>query len=251
MNTINKQIQQPSFSSRCPEIRDAQWVCQKVKSFPHISPSKVTVPIVGLAYKNPNVYKRFSKYPYPDLFNIPQEHKITRIFDWQRRIVQKINNARDEWTGKRRGDFRLFEAILGQIKYSKLGNCGEDAFLSATILKLNGVEHTYTATLKIDDLLHDHAVCAFNRNGQPFSGEIKRDTILIDPWIGIADFAANIIPKYKNLYSEFFNGIKPDSKITFDRVKRINLNNNEQFLLKIEYPELLYHKTGRRFMRNQ
>lgn len=112
MNTISQQIKQPSFSSRCPEIRDAQWVCQKVKSFPHISSTKITIPVTYLAYKHPTLYDKFTKFPYANLFKIPEEHKIVRIFEWQTRLVEKINRAREEWRAHRNGDFKTVGAIL-------------------------------------------------------------------------------------------------------------------------------------------
>ena len=251
MNTISQQIQQPSFTSRCPEIRDAQWVCQKVKSFPHISSTKVTIPITNLAYKHPTLYGKFTKFPYADLFKIPEEHKIVRIFEWQKRLVDKINRARDEWGVLRKGDFKTVGAILGQFKYNKLGNCGEDAFLSAAILKLNGIENAYTASLKIDKHSHDHAVCVFNRNDKPYSGKIERDTIIIDPWIGVADFATNVFQKYKDSFSKYFVGLNQDSKISFDKIRRINISGEEEFLLTLKRPELLYPESNRCFMQKK
>ena len=251
MNTISQQIKQPSFSSRCPEIRDAQWVCQKVKSFPHISSTKITIPVTDLAYKHPTLYDKFTKFPYANLFKIPEEHKIVRIFEWQTRLVEKINRAREEWRVHRNGDFKTVGAILGQFKYNKLGNCGEDAFLSAAILRLNRIENAYTASLKIDKLSQDHAVCVFNRSGKPYSGKIDRDTIIIDPWIGVADFATNVFQKYKDSFSKYFVGLNQNSKISFDKIRRINISGEEEFLLTLKRPELLYPESNRCFMQKK
>lgn len=251
MNTINKQIQQPSFSSRCPEIRDAQWVCQKVKSFPHISSTKVTIPVTDLAYKHPDLYNKFTRFPYPDLFKKPEEHKIVRIFEWQKNLVKKMSHARDDWGVLRKGDFKTVGAILGQFKYNRLGNCGEDAFLSAAILRLNGIKNAYTASIKIDKYSQDHAVCAFNRSGKPYSGKIERDTIIIDPWIGVADFASNVFQKYKDSFSKYFVGLNQDSKIFFDNIRKFNISGEEEFLLSIRRPELLYPESNRCFMQKK
>lgn len=251
MNTINKQIQQPSFTSRCPEIRDAQWVCQKVKSFTHISSTKTAIPVTDLAYKHPALYDKFSKFPYPDLFKKPEEHKIVRIFEWQKKLVKKMNRARDDWGVLRKGDLKTVGAILGQFKYNRLGNCGEDAFLSAAILRLNGVENAYTTSIKIDKYLQDHAVCAFNRSGKPYSGKIERDTIIIDPWIGVADFATNVFQKYKDSFSKYFVGLNQDSKIFFDNIRKFNISGEEEFLLSLKRPELLYPESNRCFMQKK
>lgn len=251
MNTVSSRNTQQSVTARCPQVRDAQWVCQKVKSFPHISSTKVTIPIANLADKHAGLYEKFVKFPFASLFKSPEDNKIARIFEWHQRLIQKMNRARDEWGVLRKGDYKTVGAILGQFKYNKLGNCGEDAFLSAAILKVNGVENAYIAKLTIDKLTQDHVACVFNKDGRPYSGKIEKDTMIIDPWLGVADFASKVFQKYKNLFSDYFIGLRPDSKISFGEIKRINLTGEETLLLSIKRPELLYPNSERCFMQKK
>lgn len=251
VNTISYHNKNTAFTSRCPQIRDAQWVCQKVKSFPHISSTKVVATTSELVKKHINAQDRYLFILSPELFQKPQERKILKLIEWQGKLEEKMVKTRKKWAALKKENFRAIDTILKQFKQDKLGNCGEDAFVSAAILRLNGVKNVYTAGLKIDKCQQDHAICIFNKNGKPYSGKVERDTIIIDPWFGAADFAHNIIQKYKNLYSNFFEKLKPNSEISFYKVQKFNLSQEEVFLLSIQRPELLYPENNRCFMQKK
>ena len=253
MNNLNFSQNSPSFTARSPQIKDAQWVARTVRSIPHVSSTRVSAPMWGLQEKYSDLYIRFlNKKPYEHFVaRDEQEMKIVKLFAWQKRLIKKLVKAREEWRVGVKDDYRRVTNVLGQFKYDKIGNCGEDAFLSASIVKMNGVKNVYTARMNIDDAQVDHVVCVFNPDGSKFDGKVKKDTIIIDSWINEADFASNMFVKYKNLCKKFFFNLKPQSKISFRDIKPIELSGSEQLLLSMKYEKLHYPSSTREFMQKK
>lgn len=249
-NSINQNI---PFTARPPQIKDAQWVARTVRSFPHISTTRISASMWKLQEQNLGLYDRFvSKKPF-EHFMPQNEHelKIVKLFAWQKRIINRIAKARDEWSVGHKDDYRRVGNVLNQFKYDKIGNCGEDAFLSAAIVKMNGVKNVYTAKMKVDDSPIDHVVCVFNSDGSSFNGKVKKDTIIIDSWIDQADFASNMFVKYKNLCQKFFFNLKPKSEIGFREITPVELTGEEQFVLSLKYDKLRYPSLTREFMQKK
>ena len=253
MNNLNFSQNSPSFTARSPQIKDAQWVARTVRSFPHISTTRISAPMWNLQEQNLNLYDRFMNKKSFEVL-VPrneQEFKMINLFAWQKKIIKRLASARREWGVGRKDDFRRVGNILGQLKYDKIGNCGEDAFLSAAIVKMNGVENVCTAKINIDDAQVDHVVCVFNPDGSKFDGKVKKDTIIIDSWINEADFASNMFVKYKNLCKKFFFNLKPQSQISFRDVKPVELSASEQLVLSAKYEKLHYPSLTREFMQKK
>lgn len=242
-----------SFTARAPQVRDAQWVCRKVRSFPHISTTRISAKMWDLKEQNWNLYDRFtSTKPFEHFFpKNEHEFKITKLFAWQKRIIKRITYAREDWRVGAKDDYRKVSNIMGQLKYDKIGNCGEDAFLSAAITKINGVNNVCTAKMKIDNSPIDHIVCVFNADDSVFNGKIKKDTIIIDSWINQADFASNMFVKYKNLCQKFFFNLKPNSEIGFREITPIKLSGEEKLVLSLKYDKLRYPSVTRSFMQKK
>ncbi len=177
-----------SFNGRCPQIRDAQWIARKVISeYPHISTSRLGKQITEIQKNNVDVFCKFmqSKRKFSGIK--PQSQKeniIFRIFDWRTTFSDKIDNARNAWVPTSKNESGFINNLINQLKYEKVGNCGEDAMLSQAILKINGVENAYTASLRVDGAPIDHCVCVFNKDGSIFDGTVNKNTIIIDPWFG-------------------------------------------------------------------
>ena len=248
VNIINNNF---SFKGRCPHIKDAQWVCHVVNTaYPHVSTTKFKVPIYKIKMENLDIYNRFlSENPFH--ISIPvnfRELKLVTIFDWQRRLIDKLNRVRKEWQIPCRSDSRFINNIIGQLKNSKIGNCGEDAMFAEAILKINGVDNACTAGLKADNLNIDHSVCVFNRDGSMFDGKVTRNTIVIDPWLGAADFASNMFLRYKNMCKQYFPRIKDDSKIGFRDIKILDLSGEEALLLALRHDKLMFPGITKEFM---
>ena len=49
-----------------------------------------------------------------------------------------------------------------------------------------------------------HTVCAFNRDGSVCNQIENNNTIIVDSWCGMVDFANNMIHNYKNMFQEHF-----------------------------------------------
>lgn len=245
--SINQNL---TFTSRAPQIRDAQWVCQKVRSFPHVSTTHFAPHVEELADKNMILYDRFTnKKPFEHSFvHSPEELKLIKIFTWHKRLVDRITKARDEWRIASSDDYRRVGNILNQFKYEGLGNCGEDAYLAAAILKLNGVDNACIAKMKIDKYWIDHVICVFNRDGSAFDGKSLKNTIIVDPWVGDADFAQNMFLKYKGQYKKFMCGIKSDSEIKLGKSDYVLFTEDELKVLQEKYKYLLYPENKRGFM---
>lgn len=242
--------QNPSFTSRSPRIRDAQWVCQKVRSFTHVSTTHFAPNVQKLANKNMILYNKLvNTKPFEHFFvKSPEELKLVKIFTWHERLVERIMMARENWHVGTRDDYRRVGNILNQFKYEGLGNCGEDAYLAATILKLNGINNACVAKMKIDKSWIDHVVCAFNTDGSNFDGKSLKNTIIIDPWVGTADFAQNMFLKYKSIYQKFMFGIKPNSNIKLSKFDYVLFSSDELKVLQEKYKYLIYPKSKRGFM---
>ena len=249
MNTLFVS-QNPSFTSSSTQIRDAQWVCQKVRSFPHISTTHIAPSVEELADKNIELYDRFmDKKPFEHFVaNTPKEAKLVRIFSWRNQLVDRITRARDEWYVGTKDNYKRVVNILNQFKYDRLGNCGEDAYLATAILKLNGIDNAYVAKIEVDNYWIDHVICVFNRDGSVFDGKSLKNTIIIDPWVGDADFAQNMFLKYKGQYKKFMCGIKSDSEIKLSKSDYVLFSQKELKVLQEKFKYLLYPENKRGFM---
>lgn len=255
---MNLQISQnssntQSFTARAPQVRDAQWVCRKVHSFPHISPSKLYDVIETLKETNPQIFIKSATNSTISriILGNSENIKLIKIYTWYKRIVNKVFNARSEWDIGGKDDYKRVGAILGQFKHEKVGNCGEDTYLAASILRMNGVENASIARMYADGQAQDHVVCILNKDGSPFDNKNLKKSIVIDPWLGIADFASNVCSTYKNVFNNKFYNLKPYSEIKFKKLDRINFSDEELQLLRRKHPELCYPKTNREFMQKK
>lgn len=232
-----------NFTSRCPEIRQAQWVCHSINAnFPHLSTTRIAPFIDKLEDKFPEVHDKFVSTnrlvgKLPQITN-NKEKKIFQIFSWIKRLTRTLNLRREERCPLI-GDYAKMSDVLSQFKYTKLANCGENAKLSALIMKLNGHKNVYTASIKVGNKHIDHVVCFFNKDGSKFDGTIKNNkTIMIDSWLNEADFANNMLIRYRNIYKDFMF-IPKDGKLSFRDIKSLDLTQEELAQLASEFPQLV------------
>ena len=251
MNSLNNINNNFSFKGRCPQVKDAQWVCHVVNTaYPHVSTTRFSAPMYKIKKENNELYNKFldqKPFSFSEPFNF-KELKLVAMFDWQKRLVEKLNSVRQEWQYAIKNDFRRVNNLIGQLKHDKIGNCGEDAMLAEAILKINGVDNACTASLKVGNSKIDHSVCVFNRDGSPFDGKVTKNTLVIDPWFGTADFASNMFLKYKNLCKKYFFNIKDDSKIGFRNIKSLDISGEETLLLALRHDKLMFPGITKEFM---
>lgn len=232
-----------NFTGRCPQIKDAQWVCHCVNSnFPHLSTTRLAPFVEKLEDKFPTAYDKFiSANPLVGQVihaTSDEERKVISIFSWMRRLVRTLNIERNDRTFLK-DTYSKIIIILGQFNHLKIANCGEDAKLSELIMRLNGHENVHTAGINVGDKHVDHIVCFFNRDGSKFDGTIKNNnTIIIDSWLNEVDFANNMLKRYKNAYKDFMF-VPKDGKLSFRDIKSLDLTKEELAQLGSEFPQLL------------
>lgn len=249
MNNFSYNI---NFTSKCSQVKDAQWVCHVVSTaFPHISTTRLSAPMFKLKKENAEIYNDFinKNLSYePKIYN-NYELKMLALFDWQNHLGQKLNRVRKKWQLGSKNSSNLVSNVIEQLKSDKIGNCGEDALLSEAILKINGIDNSYTAALCVNDSKIDHRVCVFNKDGAKFDGNVNKNTIIIDPWLGFADFAQNMFVKYKKFCNKYFFNIKDNSKLSLTDVKSLDISGEELLLLTLKHDKLLFPGITKEFMR--
>lgn len=102
-------------------------------------------------------------------------------------------------------------------------------------MKLNGVKNAKIANVIHSDDYIDHCVCVFNRDGSEFDGIIKNNqTIIIDAWAGICDFANNIFKKYDTIFN-----LKNSGKYTLSNLENLELTNSQLSNFRSDFPNLI------------
>ena len=244
---VNSQI---SYTGRCRQIRDAQWVIHALTSnYPHFSASRIKP-------KMNDIYERVrtAGIPYSDIVNkrVPPDTlngKLLKLCSWYGNFVQKCSNIRLFQQISGISDKNKFYSLINQLEKTKFGNCGEDAFLSAVILKMNKVKNVCVAKLRADDSPIDHIVCIFNADGTKFDGKIKKSTIIVDSWLGKADFAHNLFVTYKNRCGKFFPEVKKNSHIGIENFREVLLNNEDILWLNLDFGNLRFPESSHEFMK--
>ncbi len=235
---------QINFTGRCPEIKTAYKVCHIInEQLPHISSTKVSPMFEKMKWNFIDSYDKFlNQNPlFPLSCSSPAEKKFFNLMLCQKELVRRMNNVRDCFSTKCKTDFERINNTISQLKFAGLGNCMENADVSAAVMKINGFNNVYTAHLKRGDEKIDHMICLFNKDGSPFNGKWNKNTIILDSWAGICDFAGNMFKKYENMFKDYFY-IPRDGKFGFNHVKSLKFSENELTQLKETYPELLFLK---------
>lgn len=276
----NTPYEKVSFSARCPQIRDAQWVCHVTQTvLPHHSTSKF-LPLYNRVCAHS---KRILGFEAPaksiisisavlddcmlskqDLKKLPFLKRIKKQLKFfllpkedKRKLKQLIAIRKDiKALGIARyecmGEAPKIYQILRLLEEYKLGNCLEDASLAELILKMNGIKNAETVCLSDKrnlDICYDHAVCIFNKDGSPFEGNITKHTIIIDPWCGVADFAQNIKHYYNNMMQKYLE-LPPVKQMFFTKYGNIQIDQNALDELKHRFPQFIFKNKNRGFMQN-
>lgn len=273
---------QINFTARAVQVRDAQWVSHVINSkLPHFSTTKfipifanylqkfsalldidkqprsiseiqkklLKLPLIVSKYKNsPDVKKDFmlKNKDIKLLYGI--KNITSRVYD--ARLVCKdyidLTDLNDAY------------GYLYQIKELHCGNCFENAVLAELILKLNGINNACTTELREYDadkpcarFKIDHVVCAFNDDGSKVD-KVSKKTILIDPWLGKADYAENMKLFYKSIGNKYFGLHLENPTIAFSTPKEeIKIKDKERLEILALYPELEFKSKTRNFMQRK
>jgi len=225
---------QYAFTGRCVQVRDAQWVCHTISStLPHVSTTKIDVMYFDVTKK---------QLVRPDL--------VRKLTTWRHYIINKLNDLREEYFQYKLSANSIANGVINQLKEERMGNCHENANVAEVILKMNGIENSGCVTLKTDTNNIDHVVCVFNADNSPISINPGKKTIIIDPWLGEADFASNMFLRYKNLYHQYFKLFGHD-KFGFNSLNSFKLKPADIAELREEYPQFVFKSKSRDFMQNK
>lgn len=252
-----------SFTARCPQIKNAEWVSHIVNStFPHFSATKHKPIFISYVEKdqtfirklkslqdtidrielNPHI-KRYNSYKNPF-------EKILDFFYYHTLSAQNLRCA-------------CFENILEDLvpkpleminymKNEKIGNCMEDAVLTNIVLKLNGIKnatriHLSNIINKNEEII-DHVVCIINPPNVPLKeGKLHPKAIIIDAWCGKSDFASNMLTYYRNLKDKHFH-VNKLKDVVYKPVSDDGLTPEILEKIKSEYPQLIYPNKNRKFL---
>ena len=260
---INQPTQTPSFTSRCPQIRDAEWVCRVINhTFPHYSTSKQQVRIINLLKRNRSEIK-FDTTPktIADIYKIISGYKPSNPDSKLAKLLKTIQNMLGLYGIKRLTANSLFgmgnkvyESLYLMENY-KFGNCSECAIIAELILKMNGINNACCASIhkglkgmSVKDWTDlDHLICIFNKDGTPFADKITKETIIIDPWINKAGFAKDMERFYRNEFSHFFK-LDPDEVFKYERAEIVNLEEFAMAKLQDKYHPFIFKNKSRKFM---
>lgn len=216
-----------NFNSRSVKVRQADAICRMVRSqYPSISPSRI---IEESKLRNDK-----QMYYYG--------HSL------QSKIMKFVRKPCDRVSCSNKLNF--YEVLTSRIKMHKLANCGEMARLASLACAVNGL-NAKIATLwsvnKDGALIEniDHAVVVVSPKEQKDKIDKVtnfKDTIIIDAWLGIADYAENIQVQYKGLYSKLL-GLDSKTDVAIDLFDQSESIPKEDYKsLRKAYPELIIEK---------
>lgn len=265
----NKQ-HSPNFTSRIAPIRDAQWVCNTINTtFPHLSPTKFKIIFEHYIQKNGAKESVPVFKSYNDIYLYIKSQLNSKHESFFEKIKQKFCTTKFQ---KKMNTFAVIEKYMERISMlrtenkktmtqldgsinmlveHKTGNCYELAILAELVTKLNGIKNSATClffdgNLDINKQI-THAACVFNLDNTPVEKIINNKTIIIDPWLGKADFANNMIKHYKNSCADLLE-FPQKSKVIVLPVELVMETPNELNKYKKEYPQLVFKSKDRKFM---
>lgn len=265
MNIGINQKNNINFGARCPQVRDAEWVCRVInQKIPHYSLSKQQGRMAKYIKDNFNIqgidYKLTTANDIYDFIQNYAKFKSTPEFenmmDVFKNMFLKFSGERylaEALTKSSKGVNPLLSTLFFMTKIGK-GNCGENALIAELIMKMNGFDNARSVSFskikkgvigKPEKI--DHIVCAFNKDNSPLNGKISSKTIFIDPWIGKADFAKNMERYYTDQFSFYFP-LKSDEIFEYEIHDSVKLSERSVRNFKEILDDFIFRNAKRKFM---
>ncbi len=225
MQRINNAI---SFTGTRQVLRDADWICRKTSSaFPMISPTKIYFSNPERILKN----RKFTTFLWAKSLQLQEDRKDRRFL---------------------KSPFKFLSEVLYSACNHKVGNCSEFVSIAEMIAKMNGVKNCYRVSMtdlnKSGKL--DHTALLVTKN--PIDSRIisSKESIIIDPWLGISGRAADVVTRYEKEFSKIL-GLSGDTAIGFRVNKSLDLSGKELDILRTVHPDLIFKKkdNSKGFMR--
>ena len=187
---IKMNSQNINFKSRNPAVIKADKICRMVNTeFASISSSKLSAKV--------NSNKKYDKF-----------------YSYAKGLGYKIySKVRDKVALYKDDIFERYKKMIELVKKERLANCDELTSLAGLICAANGMKSQPLIVHKIENDTLNKKSCGHVALALTEKGEIKKDVrmsemkdvIIIDPWLGIADYAPNVAQEYKNQYPNFLN----------------------------------------------
>ena len=187
-------INDSNFKSRNAEIRQAQQIVRRMNTeIPSCSFSK---------------YERFE--------NVDKSSKIQeRIRFGNLAFLMEVRSYLNIAFNRPQSITKYYDLFVRTLK-NHMANCGELAELAKLVFGLNGKKLKYAEIIP-DSVCHAVGVIPakstdlskIDFKNTPMSK--LKDVIVVDPWLGIADYAPNVAVQYESEYSKFigrFNDTK-------------------------------------------
>ena len=204
-----------SFKSRNPLITNTDRITRAANSvYPHVSQSKVAGSIEKQLLCMDN-----------------QALMTRRLQDLQIKNSVILNTLRFKMTS----GMELLRNIIAALKNNHIGNCYEDARLAEIIAKINGQMNVYPMKIFLNrnrsgfDMKLEHVVSVLtDKTIEPnYKYVLKnKDAIILDPWLGITEFAGTYNEKLKNGYGHNFDYM-PDSSFAMNMLAKTSKNLND------------------------
>lgn len=176
-----------SFTSRQNSIRNADIITRKAHSqYPHISESRINATI--------------------------SQDKVKEFF-WGQMSLEYALKFASERLNIEFDEKNAHKHILESLKKG-LGNCYEESILAELIAKINGQKNIYSGKIIAGKGFAKHEV-AFITDKKIEPDKLynfrNKEAIILDPWLGITEFAGNYFKRIRTDYSKIL-GIRPNSK---------------------------------------
>ena len=205
-----------TFTSRQKDIRNADLITRKAHSvYPHISESRVSA--------------------------IISKDKVKELF-WGQMSMEYALKFAGERLKMECDEKNLYAHVIEALK-NGLGNCAEEAKLAELIGKINSIKNIYSGSIFAGKGFAKHDV-AFITNEEIKPNKKykfkKKDALIIDPWLGITEFAGNYFKIIKTNFAKLLE-IRGNSKpyIIPDFTSKLTQAKIRNFRKK--YSELIIH----------
>ena len=213
---------QPAFGSN-KIIRDADKICRIIsKEFPAISGTKVeTFPLAQSQDRFIRFYKR-KQY----------ENRAIRDDAWK---LYKTSEPLD-----------FYKRFVENMKKYKNINCADYTKLAELILAANGIK-AVKAKIMTGHLKNlDHAVLIVNPSAKNFIAYKNQDLqkiIVIDPWLGFADYGSNAIVRYNSEFAQQLGLNDKFEKLVFASDHNPEISSKTVDYIREKFPQFL-QKSG-------
>lgn len=204
-------------------VRDADKACRVIaEEFPGVSSSRIQT------FERVNTNQTFTNYCKTKLL----QNRAIRDDAW------KLYNN-DE-------TLAFYRRFVENMKKYKNINCADYTKLTQLMLKANNIEavNANILTQKLKGL--DHAVLLVNipKNGFGiyYKNSDLKNIIVIDPWLGFADFANNAVVRYNSEFSRFLGLENKYEKLFFDTNVNPEISEKTVEFMRKTFPNLIQKK---------